>query len=163
MISDHLDHFTARLFLFLHEIACMLEYRMDTPTFMHHKPLLILIAGPYRSGTQDDRARIADNLRRLESYAWPLYQAGHIPFIGEWIALPMIREAGGKEIGDAIHQKFLHPVAERLLQRCDAVLRIPGESNGADQDVQLARERGLPVYYCLEDVPNAPQSVPEVR
>jgi hypothetical protein len=130
---------------------------------MPSKPLLILIAGPYRSGTGDDPARITDNLRRLESNAWPLYQIGHIPLIGEWVALPLIREAGGKEIGDAIHQQLLYPVADRLLQHCDAVLRIPGESTGADQDVRLAKERGLPVYYRLEDVPHASQSVPEAR
>ncbi len=124
-------------------------------TFMHNQPLLILIAGPYRSGTEDDPARIAANLRKLESYAWPLYQAGHIPLIGEWVALPIIREAGGKEVGDAVHQQLLYPVADRLLRRCDAVLRIPGESKGADGDVRLATERGLPVYYRLEDVPGA--------
>jgi len=119
------------------------------------KPLFILIAGPYRSGTNDDPARMAENLRRLESYAWPLYKAGYIPLIGEWVALPLIREAGGKEIDDAMHQQLLYPVADRLLQRCDAVLRVPGESKGADQDVRLAQERGLPVYYRLEDVPHA--------
>ncbi len=31
------------------------------------KPLIILIAGPYRSGTNDDPALIARNLDRLES------------------------------------------------------------------------------------------------
>src|SRR5579883_143649 len=118
-----------------------------------NQPPFILIAGPYRSGTDDDPARIANNLRTLESYAWPLYQAGYIPLIGEWVALPLIREAGGKEIGDAIHQQLLYPVADRLLQRCDAVLRLPGESKGADTDVRLAQERGVPVYYRLEDVP----------
>src|SRR6201987_1502732 len=97
-------------------------------------------------------------LRRLESYALPIYRAGHIPLIGEWVALPVIREAGGKEIGDEIHQQFLYPVADRLLQRCDAVLRIPGESSGADQDVRLATERGLPVSYRLEDIPSTPNN-----
>ena len=65
--------------------------------------------------------------------------------IGEWVALPIIRDAGGKQIGDSIHQQYLYPVASRLLERCDAVLRVPGESTGADQDVRLAEERGLPV------------------
>ena len=120
---------------------------------MNNKPLFVLIAGPYRSGTNDDAERISENLRRLEAYAHPIYDAGHIPLIGEWVALPIIRNAGGKEIGDAIHTQFLYPVAERLLQRCDAVLRVAGESSGADQDVRLARERGLPVYFRLEDVP----------
>ena len=47
----------------------------------------------------------------------------------------------------------MYPTAERLLQHCDAVLRLPGDSTGADQDVAIAVERGLPVYYRLEDVP----------
>jgi hypothetical protein len=43
------------------------------------KPLIILIAGPYRSGTNDDPQLIAKNLERLESFALPIYRAGHIP------------------------------------------------------------------------------------
>ena len=120
---------------------------------MNQKPLIVLIAGPYRSGTNDDPARIAENLQTLESYALPLYGAGHIPLIGEWVALPIIREAGGRHIGDTVHQQFLYPVASRLIERCDAVLRVPGESTGADQDVRLAKERGLPVYYSIQEVP----------
>jgi hypothetical protein len=54
---------------------------------MPPRSLMILIAGPYRSGTGDDPQRMAENLRRLESVALPLYRAGHIPLIGEWIAL----------------------------------------------------------------------------
>ena len=38
-------------------------------------------------------------------------------------------------------------------RRCDGVLRLPGESNGADQDVAIARERGIPVWHRVEDVP----------
>jgi hypothetical protein len=44
---------------------------------MSERSLMILIAGPYRSGTGDDPERMADNLRRLESVALPLYRAGH--------------------------------------------------------------------------------------
>jgi hypothetical protein len=33
------------------------------------------------------------------------------------------------------------------------VLRLPGVSKGADEDVRLARERGLSVYFDLNDVP----------
>lgn len=39
------------------------------------------------------------------------------------------------------------------LMHRDAVLRLPGESTGADQDVAIAREHGLPIYLRLEDVP----------
>ncbi|MNL86140.1 hypothetical protein D3C87_2147270 [compost metagenome] len=44
-------------------------------------------------------------------------------------------------------------MAGRLLALCEAVLRLPGDSKGADNDVRIARERGIPVYYRLEDVP----------
>jgi len=114
--------------------------------------LLILIAGPYRSGTGNDPALRAANLAALEQAAWPLFQAGHVPMIGEWVALPVLRSAGAG-IDDPLAEQVLYPAAERLLARCDAVLRLPGESTGADQDVAIARDRGLPVYHRLEDVP----------
>ena len=116
-------------------------------------PLMILIAGPYRSGTGDDPALMERNLRTLEAVALPLYKAGHIPLIGEWIALPLLREAGSTRPGDEIYDEILYPIANRLLSRCDAVLRLPGASKGADEDVRLAKERGLAVYESLADVP----------
>ncbi len=115
--------------------------------------LMILIAGPYRSGTGDDPALMEKNLHFLESVALPLYRAGHIPMIGEWVALPLLREAGSKRPGDAIYDEILYPIANRLLTKCDAVLRLPGASKGADEDVRLAKERGLPVYQSLAEVP----------
>ncbi|MGN7801408.1 DUF4406 domain-containing protein [Ensifer sp. 22521] len=115
--------------------------------------MLILIAGPYRSGTGDDPAKMAANLKRLEEPSYALFRAGHVPVIGEWVALPVWNAAGGERIGDDLYEEIFHPVAGRLLALCDAVLRLPGDSKGADNDVRIARERGIPVYYRLEDVP----------
>jgi hypothetical protein len=115
--------------------------------------LLILIAGPYRSGTGDDPAKMAHNLRQLEQASWPIFQAGHVPMIGEWVALPIWHVAGGQQVGDALYDQILHPTAGRLIERCDAILRLPGESKGADNDVRLAHERGIPVYFRIEDIP----------
>ena len=120
---------------------------------MTPRPLLILIAGPYRSGTGDDPALMAANLERLEQAAWPLFRAGHLPMIGEWVALPVLASAGQPDPLGPLAQQVMYPTAERLLAHCDAVLRLPGASTGADQDVAIARERGLPVYFRLEDVP----------
>jgi hypothetical protein len=125
-----------------------MEDVMDAP-----KPLIILIAGPYRSGTNDDPTLMAQNLDRLESFALPIYRAGHIPMIGEWVALPVMKQAGSIALGDAISEQYLYPVAGRLLERCDAVLRIEGASKGADEDVRIAHQRGLPVYSSIEEVP----------
>ena len=115
--------------------------------------MLILIAGPYRSGTNDDPELIEQNMRNLESMALPIFRKGHVPMIGEWVALPLMRLAGNKAIGDAVWNEIQYPVAHRLLEKCDAVLRIKGASKGADMDVKIAKEKGIPVYYSLEEIP----------
>lgn len=122
-------------------------------TTAQDRPLLVLIAGPYMSGTEGDAARIAANRAELERHALPIYERGHLPLIGEWMALPIIHSAGGKEHGDAVFQAYQYPVAQRLIERCDAVLRLPGASRGADMDVARARELGLPVVYDVNELP----------
>ncbi|MFB2550947.1 DUF4406 domain-containing protein [Ensifer soli] len=115
--------------------------------------MLILIAGPYRSGTGDDPVKMADNLKALEAPSHALFRAGHVPMIGEWVALPVWHAAGGQHVGDDLYEEIFHPVAGRLLMLCDGVLRLPGASKGADNDVRIARERGIPVWFDLNEVP----------
>jgi hypothetical protein len=115
--------------------------------------LMILIAGPYRSGTGDVPAKLAANVRTMEAYALPIFRAGHVPIVGEWLALPLVDLAGSTRIGDAAFDEIFHPIAERLLSRCDAVLRVGGASQGADQMVASALERGLRVFTRLQDIP----------
>ncbi len=112
--------------------------------------MMILIAGPYRGGTNDDPVLIRKNLDKLESAALPLFRKGHIPMIGEWVALPLMHLAGSKQIGDNAWDEIQYPVAHRLLEKCDAVLRLEGASKGADEDVRIAKERGLKIYYNLD-------------
>lgn len=113
---------------------------------------LILIAGPYRSGTQGDETLIAQNLQRLEAAALQVYQRGHVPVIGEWLALPLAKAAGSKTLGDEISESMLYPVAHRLIAQCDAILRIEGDSRGADKDVEIAEQRGLKIYRAIEQI-----------
>jgi hypothetical protein len=56
-------------------------------------------------------------------------------------------------VGDTAFDEIIHPIAERLLARCDAVLRVGGASQGADLMVRIARERGLAVFSSLAEVP----------
>ena len=116
------------------------------------RPLMILVAGPYRSGTDGDPARIAANVDAMTQAALALYRRGHLPVMGEWFALPLIEAAELGGANDAFDQIF-HPVAERLLERCDACLRIGGPSEGADRMVATARGLGKTVYLDLGDVP----------
>jgi hypothetical protein len=117
--------------------------------------MLIMIAGPYRSGTNDDPKLMQQNLDKLEAVALPIFRKGHVPIIGEWLALPLIQLAGSTKPGDAAWEEVQYPIAHRILDRCDAILRIEGASKGADEDVRIAKERGLSIYYRLEDIPDA--------
>lgn len=119
------------------------------------KGLQILVAGPYRSGTGDDPDKMAANVAAMEAQCLPLYAAGHMPVLGEWLALPMLALAGSRQVGDAVYEALFHTHCERLLSHCDAVLRIGGESSGADRMVAVARGLGLPIYCSLEEIPAA--------
>ena len=116
--------------------------------------MMILISGPYRGGTNDDPVLIKRNLDKLESVALPVFRKGHIPMIGEWVALPLMQLAGSKEIGDEIWDEIQYPVAHRILEKCDAVLRLEGTSKGADEDVRIAKERGLKIFYNVDEIPD---------
>ena len=115
--------------------------------------LMILVAGPYRSGTADDPNKMAANVRAMEAYALPLFRAGHLPVVGEWFALPLVALAGSRRVGDEAFDEIFHPVAERLVARCDAILRMGGPSQGADLMVKIARDLGRTVFRRLSEVP----------
>ena len=119
------------------------------------KLMMILIAGPYRSGTGDDPQKMAANVHYMESFALPIFRIGHIPVLGEWFALPLLHLAGSQQVGDESYREIFHPIAERLLSKCDAVLRIGGASAGADLMVEVARKNGLQIYTKLEQIPAA--------
>jgi hypothetical protein len=118
-------------------------------------PLMILVAGPYRSGTNDDPVRIAANVAAMTEAALRLFRAGHLPVMGEWYALPLIEHAGSRGIGDPVFNEIFHPISRRLVAKCDACLRIGGPSAGADEMVALARAHGKAVYFSLADVPTS--------
>lgn len=119
------------------------------------RSMMILVAGPYRAGTGDDPALMAANVAAMESHVLPLYEAGHVPVLGEWLALPVVRLAGSRAPGDAVYDALFHPHAERLLARCDAVLRVGGDSVGADRMVDAAVRMGKRVFHSLAEVPHA--------
>ncbi|MFN8258976.1 MAG: hypothetical protein U0W24_25025 [Bacteroidales bacterium] len=119
------------------------------------KSLLILVAGPYRSGTNDNPDLIALNVKAMTDTALELYKMGHMPVLGEWFALPLIEAAGSKEIGDKIFKDYFHPVAIRLISHCDAVLRIGGPSAGADEMVNVGRESGKIIFVDKSEIPKA--------
>jgi len=117
------------------------------------QPLMILVAGPYRSGTNDDPVLIAANVAAMTDTSLQLFRAGHLPVMGEWFALPLIEHAGSTRIGDAAFNEIFHPISRRLVEKCDACLRIGGASAGADEMVALARKHGKAVYMSIAEIP----------
>jgi hypothetical protein len=118
------------------------------------KSLLILVAGPYRSGTNDIPELIEANVRAMNEMALELYEMGHMPVLGEWFALPIIETAGSKEVGDKIFNDIFHPIAIKLIDHCDAVLRIGGKSSGADEMVNIGMRKGKIIFKDKSEIEN---------
>jgi hypothetical protein len=115
--------------------------------------LMILVAGPYRSGTNDQAELIEKNVKAMTDTALHLYQMGHLPVLGEWFALPLIEAAGSKAIGDEVFNSMFHPIAIQLIDHCDAVLRIGGPSTGADEMVNVGISKGKKIFMDITEVP----------
>jgi hypothetical protein len=115
-------------------------------------PMMILVAGPYRSGTDGDPVRIQANVDAMTDASLALWRRGHLPVMGEWFALPLIEaaQAAGYEGAD---DTIFHPIAEQLLARCDASLRIGGPSAGADRMAETALRLGKTVFTSIDEVP----------
>ena len=114
--------------------------------------LMILVAGPYRSGTDGDPVRIQANVDAMTATALELHKRGHLPVMGEWFALPLI-EAAEAAGDDGAYDAMFHRIAEQVLARCDACLRIGGPSEGADRMVATARRLGKAAFMDLAEVP----------
>lgn len=91
------------------------------------------------------------DLRLMEEAAVEVYRAGHIPILCEWFSFPLISIAGPPGNLDSEFTELVHPIGERLLGRCDAVLRVDGLAPGADLMVALARQRGIRVHQDLQE------------
>jgi len=94
----------------------------------------------------------------METFALPIFRAGHVPIVGEWLALPLVQLAGSQRIGDGPFNEIFHPIAIRLLERCDGILRVGGPSAGADEMVRVGRQLGLSVYTAVDEIPGCSES-----
>lgn len=115
--------------------------------------MMILVAGPYRGGTNDDPVLIQRNVDAMEETSLAVFRRGHLPVMGEWFALPLLKHAGSKKIGDAVFDEIFHPIARELIGKCDAVLRIGGPSAGADDMVATGERLGKRIFRALSEIP----------
>ena len=120
----------------------------------------VYIAGPISRGD------LAHNIRQAEEAFFVLLKAGLAPFCPHWSCystgpkvvpeLPgqpgyvyaVATQAGG---GGCCHADWLGADLPWVAVS-DALLRLPGESSGADAEVACAREQGIPVFDTVDDV-----------
>ena len=107
----------------------------------------IMIAAPYTSGGADAALRAA-RLAEMNHAALALLRLGHVPIIGVNMALPIIAAAEGD-----VFDEVMMPISLALAERCDAVLRLGGASQGADQEVARFTQAGKQVFHTLADIP----------
>jgi hypothetical protein len=109
----------------------------EAPVRQSVETRLILIAGA--------------DLTSMEEAASAIFDAGDVPVIGDWFTDPLIEQSGIDSDDDESVEQILQPMTERLLGRCDAMLRVPGPSAAADAVAGAARARGLRVYFDVKD------------
>lgn len=101
------------------------------------KPL-IYIAGPISRGD------MMMNCRRAIEIAEELIEKGFAVYVPQLsIFWHFLKEHP--------HQWWLE-LDYPILKRCDALLRLPGESVGADKEVEFCEKNRIPVYLSVEDL-----------
>jgi hypothetical protein len=100
--------------------------------------ITVYIASPYTKGD------VAENVRYSLQVANTIMEWGAIPFA------PLLSHFW--------HLMFPHPYEFWMkmdfewIKRCNCLLRLPGESKGADMEVEFAKENGIPVYYSMKEL-----------
>jgi hypothetical protein len=109
---------------------------------------ILYISGPYSA--PNSTGRLVNTLAAIET-GMLAYRKGWIPLIphlSHW--LDQVVE-GWPELGPMSYEDYMRWDLA-YVERCDAVLQF-APSPGADREVARARERGIPIYTCLEDLP----------
>jgi len=100
----------------------------------------VYIASAYTKGD------VAVNVRNVILIADELVKRGHTPYIPHLTHFWHL--VSPKDIG------FWYEYDNSFLDHwAEALLRMPNESTGADNEVIRAKKLGIPVYYNIEDLP----------
>ncbi len=99
----------------------------------------IYIAAP------DSKGDTVINVRNAILAGDKLLEMGHIPFIPHLTHFWHYISPKPWEVWLKIDQDWLVV--------CDALLRLPGESKGADLEVEMAKKLCLFIYYSVDEIP----------
>lgn len=99
---------------------------------------MIFISGPYSKGD------VLQNVHNAIYIADQLLRAGFVPYC--------------PHLSHYWHQLYPHTWEEwlsldrQILFECEAVLLLPGDSEGSEIEVQFAKEYGIPVFNSIDDL-----------
>lgn len=101
--------------------------------------MVIYVSGPYSKGD------VSENIRRACLAGDELLNKGHTPLVPHLTHLWHLMSPKSWDTWMRIDLD--------LLNVCDAVLRLDGESKGADLEVAEAKRLCLFIYYDIKEVP----------
>jgi len=104
---------------------------------------IVYIAAPYTLGDT------FLNIRQVIDVANTLWDKGYLPFIPHLTAFWHL-------VYPKDYEEWLE-YGQEWVRHCNILLRLPGESPGADKEVKLAKTLGIPVYYDINDLPRIDQ------
>jgi hypothetical protein len=107
-------------------------------TVYQFKPKYIYVAGSYSGGDT------ILNVRNAILAGEELFKRGFVPYVPHLLAFWHFL---------APHEyHFWLDYDLAWLEKCEAVLRLSGVSDGADLEEKYAIERGIPVYYSIDEL-----------
>jgi hypothetical protein len=98
----------------------------------------IFIASPYSIGNQEGNVLVS--MRAANR----ILEEGLIPFV------PLLSHYWHIQFPKEYEEWCRYDL--EWLKSCDALLRLPGVSKGADNEVFTARELGIPVFVSMEEL-----------
>ena len=100
--------------------------------------ITVYIASPYTKGDPQENTNISFDC------ALDLIELGFAPYAPLYSHYLHIRRPQDYHVWTALDLIWV--------LKCDALLRLPGESSGADAEVKFAEENHIPVFYSVDDL-----------
>lgn len=117
-----------------------------TKDFKYNPTLLIYVAGPYttREGVSRGGHFIMDNIHKARSVAHELMKLGMAVICPHMNS--MFMECDVVPPTEVLNRDI------EIISRCDAIVLVEDweTSHGVAEEIKFARERGIPVFECVE-------------
>jgi len=109
---------------------------------------IIYIAGAISNGHSATPRGIYQNVKTAQFYYEQLIKKGYSPI------LPHLSYYAWLDMKEDVDWKTWIEMDLDYVEASIGLLRIPGESKGADREVEFAKKIGKPVYFNLNEIPN---------